>query len=107
MINLKKSLCIIFCFNLFAYKTFANDHCPFLTKDIIIKQIESKSIEMYKDSYDYLINISLISLSKEKLEELKQSYDKIKLEIEKVMEKSETEMWLMELEDLKKKLKTT
>lgn len=77
------------------------------TKDIIIKQIESKSIEMYKDSYDYLINISLISLSKEKLEELKNSYDKIKLQIEKVMEKSETEMWLMELEDLKKKLKTT
>ena len=38
---------------------------------------------------------------------LKNSYDKIKLQIEKVMEKSETEMWLMELEDLKKKLKTT
>lgn len=75
------------------------------TKDIIIKQIESKSIEKHKDSYDYLLNISLISLSKEKLDELKQSYDKIKLEIEKITSITETDMWLSELEDLKKKLK--
>ena len=75
------------------------------TKDHIINQIESKNIEKHKDSYDYLINISLISFSKEKLDELKQSYDKIKLEIEKITAISETEMWLSELEDLKKKIK--
>jgi DNA topoisomerase-2 len=75
------------------------------TKDSIIKQIEDKKIEKHKDSYDYLINTSIISFSKEKLEELKQSYDKLKLEIEKVTNITETEMWISELEDLKKKIK--
>ena len=77
------------------------------TKDVIIKQIESKKIEKYKDSYDFLINISIISFSKEKLDELKQSYEKIKLEIERVTSISETDMWILELEDLKKKIKVT
>lgn len=75
------------------------------TKDNIIKQIEDKKIEKHKDNYDYLINISLISLSKEKLEELKQNYEKIKLEIEKVNSVTENDMWINELEDLKKKIK--
>jgi DNA topoisomerase-2 len=74
------------------------------TKENIIKQIQSHKIEMHKESYDYLINISLISFSKEKLEELQQSYNKIKLEIERVTAISETEMWLLELHDLKKKI---
>ena len=75
------------------------------TKDNIIKQIEDKKIEKHKDSYDYLINISIISFSKEKLEELKQTYDKLKLEIEKVISITENNMWISELEDLKKKIK--
>ena len=75
------------------------------TIENIIKQIQSKNIEMYKDSYDYLLNISLISFSKEKLDELKQTYEKIKLEIEKINSTTEIEMWLLELEDLKKKIK--
>jgi DNA topoisomerase-2 len=73
-------------------------------KDAIIKQIEDKGIEKHKDSYDYLINISLISLSKEKLEELQQNFNKIKLEIEQISAISETQMWLNELTDLKKKI---
>jgi len=75
------------------------------TKDNIINQIESKNIEKHKDSYDYLLNISLISFSKEKIEELQQSYNKIKLEIDQINALTETEMWLNELSDLKKKLK--
>ena len=75
------------------------------TKDNIINQIESKDIEKYKDSYDYLINISLISFSKEKLDELQQSYNKIKLELEQINAITETDMWLNELSDLKKKIK--
>jgi len=75
------------------------------TKDKIIAQIENNKIEKYKDSYDYLINISLISLSTEKLSELKETYEKIKIEIDKVLSTTETEMWLQELDYLKKKLK--
>ena len=75
------------------------------TKDLIIKQIEAKNIEKHKEGYDYLLNISLISLSKEKLEELKQTYEKTKLEIEKITNTTEIDMWTSELEDLKKKIK--
>lgn len=74
------------------------------TKENIINQIEVKNIEKHKDSYDYLLNIPLISLSKDKLDELKQTYDKIKLEIEKVTAVTEVDMWLSELNDLKKKI---
>ena len=74
------------------------------TKDNIIKQIEEKNIEKNNDNYDYLLNTSLISFSKEKLEELQQSYNKIKLEIDKITKVSLKDMWLVELEDLKKKI---
>jgi DNA topoisomerase-2 len=75
------------------------------TKENIIRQIEAKQIEKHKESHDYLINMSLISLSKDKLEELQQTYNKIKLEIDKVTAITETDMWLLELDDLKKKIK--
>jgi len=75
------------------------------TKEKIISQIENNKIEMYKDSYDYLINISLISLSTEKLSELKDTYEKIKIEIDKILSTTETDMWLQELDSLKKKIK--
>ena len=35
----------------------------------------------------------------------KQTYEKIKLEIERITAITESEMWLLELEDLKKKIK--
>jgi DNA topoisomerase II len=75
------------------------------SKENIIKQIESKNIEMHNQSFDYLLNISLISLSKEKLDELKKSYDKIKSEIDVINSMTENDMWNKELQDLKKKLK--
>jgi DNA topoisomerase-2 len=75
------------------------------TKDNIIKQIELKSIEKHNESYDYLINTSLISLSKEKLLELKEQFNKIKIEIENIKSITEIQMWLNELSQLKNKLK--
>lgn len=74
-------------------------------KENIIKQIEQNKIEMYNDSYDYLLNMSLLSLSKEKLDELQLSYDKLISEIEKINKISENEMWLADLSNLKNKLK--
>jgi len=74
------------------------------TKVNIIAQIKKNGIDKHKDSYDYLINISLISFSKEKIVELKDSFDKLKLEIDKVAAISETKMWTLELNNLNKKL---
>ena len=72
------------------------------TKDDIINQIEKYKIETYNESYDYLLNIPLISFSKEKIEELKQQIEKIKSEIELINSTSEIDMWYEELEKLKK-----
>lgn len=75
------------------------------TKELIIAQIEKNNIEKYKDSYDYLVNLPLISLSKEKLDELKETYNKIKLEIDKINNLNEVDMWTTDLDELKKKIK--
>lgn len=72
------------------------------TKQDIIAQIESNKIEKHNDNFDYLLNISLISLSAEKVEELKSQFEKVKLEIEKISKQEETNIWLSELKDLKK-----
>ena len=74
------------------------------SKDNIIKQIESNGIEPHKGDFEYLLNISLISLSKERLEELKASFNKVKLEIEKITSTTITDMWLTDLNELKKRL---
>lgn len=73
-------------------------------KENIISQIEANKIEKHNDSFDYLINISLISLSAEKVEELKTQFEKVKLEIEKISKQEESNIWLSELKDLKKNL---
>jgi len=74
------------------------------TKSDIITQIELNKINKHNDNYDYLINMPLISLSKEKLEELKLTFEKIKLEIEKIKAITENKMWLSELNNLKRKI---
>jgi len=73
-------------------------------KDNIISQIESRGIEKHNGDYDYLLNISLISFSKEKLADLKGLYDKMKEDIEKTKATSINEIWLSELNALKKKI---
>lgn len=71
-------------------------------KDDIINQIESKKIDKYNDSYDYLLNIPILNLSKEKVDELKNQFDKIEDDISKILNLEEKNMWLSELNELKK-----
>jgi DNA topoisomerase-2 len=74
------------------------------SKDDIIKQIESEKIEKYNDNYDYLINIPLIGLSKERLDNLQDEFNKVKDEIEITKALTEDKMWIKELNNLKRKL---
>lgn len=74
-------------------------------KEDIIKQIDSNSIDMIDDSYDYLLNMPIYSLSKEKLDELSENIKK-KKEEEKIIKASvPKEVYISELEELYKKLK--
>ena len=85
-----------------------------LKKEIIIenktkKNIESQMLKMkilkWNDSYDYLLNISLIQLSKEKLTEIQNVLNKKKEEVEKLKSTTIENMWKSDLLELKKMCK--
>jgi DNA topoisomerase-2 len=72
-------------------------------------EIEEKMIELeiakMDDSFNYLLNMSLLSLSNEKLTELKKIYTDKKVEIETLEKTTVKQLWLKDLNDLYKKLK--
>ena len=72
------------------------------TRDIIEKQIIKMKIDKWNDSYDYLLNLPLIQLSKEKLKEMQETFNKKKEDIAKIKSTSIEKMWNNDLNDLKK-----
>ena len=67
--------------------------------------IDKLKLIRVNDSYSYLLNMSIISLTKEKLVELKEEYERMK-EKHKVLDSTKIEdIWLSELDELKKKMK--
>jgi len=72
------------------------------------KDIEEKMLELelskIEDSYNYLLNMSLLSLTNEKLLELKKIYNEKKIEIDTLTKISIEKMWLDDLNKLYKKL---
>jgi len=67
--------------------------------------IDKLKLMRVNDSYSYLLNMSIISLTKEKLVELKEEYERMK-EKHKVLDSTKIEdIWLGELDELKKKMK--
>jgi len=75
------------------------------TKAEIIKILEDINIIKINDSYDYILDMNLWSLSKEKLEELKEKYNKIKNDIQTINDVDLKTMWLNDLDVLKKNYK--
>lgn len=62
--------------------------------------MEEQGIERIEDSYNYLVNMSLLSLTNEKLLELKTSYDKKKEEIQTIIDITLAQMWISDLKIL-------
>lgn len=76
------------------------------TKDNIEKQLEKiDKIIKFNDSYDYLLNSPLHSITKEKIIQLKEQILKLKEEFDIIKNKSSKDMWIDDLNDLKKVLK--
>lgn len=72
-------------------------------KDEIIKQLEKiDKIVKVNDSFDYLFVLPIHSLTKEKLEQLKQQINNAKEEYKKTKETTPENMWLNDLIELKK-----
>ena len=74
-------------------------------RDEIEAKMEKLEISKLDDSYSYLLNMSLISLTTEKLSELKKLYSDKKEEIEILTKTTIKQLWLKDLNDLYKKLK--
>jgi DNA topoisomerase II len=69
-------------------------------KDDIEKDLEKLKIEKIEDSYSYCLNMSLISLSTEKLNELKKLFTSLKNELKEIKEKTVEELWLNDLDNI-------
>lgn len=76
-----------------------------VSKTLIIQGIEEMGLDKIDDSYDYLLRMPIYSLTKELFEKLKEDFTTKKTEIKKLEETDPKDMYLDDLNDLKKKFK--
>lgn len=76
-----------------------------VAKEKIIKDIETIGLDKIDDTYDYLLRMSIWSLTKEMYEKLKEDFKLKKEEIEKLSLVDPKDMYLNDLGELKKKIK--
>lgn len=74
-------------------------------KSEIIQWLEDNKFDKIDDSYNYLLNMSIYSLTKEKYEELLNKAKEKKSQIDEVYTWKIKDMYLKDLNELKKKLK--
>jgi len=74
-------------------------------KSEIISQIELNNFDKVDDSYDYLLRMPIYSLTKEVFDKLKSDFTSKKEEIEILKLKEPKELYLKDLNDLKKNFK--
>ena len=72
------------------------------SKDEIEKLLTASKYDKIDGSYDYLLSMKIDSFTTEKFKKLEEEYSKIKEEIEIIKAKTEKEMWLEDLNSLKK-----
>ena len=72
-------------------------------KDDIVRQLEKtdKIIQNY-GSYNYLLNMPLSSITKEKMAELTEKIKSLKELIKSIQKQTIEEMWLADLEEIEK-----
>ena len=83
---------------------FINEKIIIIKKDIneIDKQLEDSGYIKLENTYDYLTNMSIRTLTKNKIDELNKSIKNKKEEYEKLNNSTEYDLWLVDLEKLEK-----
>jgi DNA topoisomerase-2 len=76
------------------------------TKEKIVEQLVKLEFPKLSEnkSYDYLLQMPIYSLSKEKIDELQKKIDDLEEELEKIENMTEIARWKMELAELKKNI---
>ncbi len=67
----------------------------------IERQLIDLKFKLIDESYDYLLNMPIYSLTKEKIIDLKSSYDSKKVELENIKKSTLENLWLDDLKELK------
>lgn len=83
---------------------FVNDEIKILNIELeeIVEQLEDMELFKVNDSFDYLINMQIRSLTKKRIEELKKQEDIKKAEHTVLLETTSKQMWKDDLTSLKK-----
>lgn len=76
-----------------------------VVKAEIVAGIEAMGLDQIEGSYDYLLRMPIYSLTRELFEKLKADFTAKKAEIKKLEETDPKDMYLEDLDDLKKKFK--
>ena len=76
-----------------------------VAKSEIIESIKLLGLDLVDDSYDYLLRMPIYSLTKELFEKLKEDFTKKKQEIKELEETDPKNMYLEDLQELKKRYK--
>ena len=76
-----------------------------VSKALIIEGIVEMKLDKIDDSFDYLLRMPIYSLTKELFDKLKEDFTTKKAEIKKLEETDPKDMYLEDLNDLKKKFK--
>lgn len=71
-------------------------------KDLIIKDLKKNKFDLYDDSYDYLLNMAIYSLSKDKIEELEKKAKEKDKEFKGIKKMTPKNLWLEDLDVVKK-----
>jgi DNA topoisomerase-2 len=74
-------------------------------KQEIIENIEKMGLDKIDDSYDYLLRMPIYSLTLEMFNKLKEDFNNKKLEIKDLEKTDPKDMYLLDLNELKKKFK--
>lgn len=75
------------------------------SKESIEKDLVANGFDTIDDSFNYLLNMAISSFTKERLQEIKEEYDKFREKYKTLEQTKESDIWLSELSELKSKLK--
>ena len=73
-------------------------------KDVVVQWLDENKFERIDGSYSYLLNMNILSLTKEKYEELMNRARAKKEELDEIKGREPKDMYLQDLQELKKKL---
>lgn len=75
-------------------------------RDVIVKDLEKGKFDKVNDSFDYLLNIPIYNFTKEKVDEIKEKLKDKKEELKEYSAMTPGQIWIKDLEELEKGLKS-